>query len=120
MRKDLGGVEIAPSFIIVFYDDDGIYKASYEGVAEIREALSRGRIQAVIKEFMERRMKLKLAEHLAGQLAAHVLGARLRQARSEYEDRMKKTLEERKKLREKEEHEEKVVWREEYVKLWVG
>ena len=52
-----------------------------------------GQFKIVIKEFMDRRVKLKLAERLATSLANQVntqMNDRERRIRQEYEDRMRK------------------------------
>ena len=51
-----------------------MYRAKYEGELEIKQTLGSGRIKGVIKEFIERRVKLKLVEHVAEELSTAVAG----------------------------------------------
>ena len=41
LREDLGGVQYVPTFLVVFFGDDGTYRAKYERIQPIREALER-------------------------------------------------------------------------------
>ena len=36
MRSDLGGVRFTPTILVVFYGDNGISRAKYEGRAEVQ------------------------------------------------------------------------------------
>ena len=54
-----------------------------------------GRIKAIIKEFIERRVKLKLAEHVAEELADAVkteISEKERRIRDEYESKMRRCV----------------------------
>ena len=75
---------------------------------EVRGALDRGLAQAVIRELVGRRVKLKLAERLAEQLAFAVMGERERRIRTDFEDHMKQMLERRKKEQDEKEAEVQV------------
>ena len=56
----------------MWYGDDKTFIAKFEGNMEIRQALAAGRIKAVIREFIQRRKRMKVAEHLALQLAGRL------------------------------------------------
>lgn len=40
MRADLGGVQYTPSILMVFYGDDSVSRAKFEGTGEIRNGLA--------------------------------------------------------------------------------
>ncbi len=65
-------MQYTPTILIVWYGDDSTFLAKFEGEGEVKVAIRTGRLEAVIKEFIERRVKLKLAEKLAEELAEHV------------------------------------------------
>ena len=58
--------------MLVWFGEGSTYRAKFEGEGEIRQALGTGRLNGVMKEFLDRRVKLKLAEHMAEELATHV------------------------------------------------
>lgn len=110
MRADLGGVQFTPTILMVFYGDGSVQRAKFEGTKEIGEGLNSyafsykikfdswhyppfplfsGRIKAVIKELIDRRVKLKLAERMTEQVITH-LGDRERQIREEYESKLER------------------------------
>ena len=74
MREDLGGVEKVPSILVVFFHDDGLRISQVEGTVEATMAIKSGALSAIIKQNIERRMKLKAAERLAGALLMGVMG----------------------------------------------
>ncbi len=51
-----------------------------------------GRLKNQVKEFMEMRGKLKVIEHVAGEMAQHV-SEKEKQIRMEYEQKMKRLVE---------------------------
>lgn len=86
-------MQYTPTILIVFYAEDKTLRAKFEGEGEVRQGLGSGRIRGVIKEFLERRVKLKLAEHVAEELAEHVASEvteREKRIRQEYEDKMRR------------------------------
>lgn len=107
MRSDLGGVKYTPTILIVFYGDGSVARAKFEGNAEIREI---GRIKGVIKELVDRRVKLKVAEGLAEGLAHHVksqISEKERKMREEYEDKLKREMSEKEEEFKKKDEEKK-------------
>ena len=40
MRADLGGVQFTPTIMMVFYADDSVARAKFEGTAEISNGLA--------------------------------------------------------------------------------
>ena len=93
LRRDLGGVQYTPTILIIFYTDDKTYRAKYEGESEVRQGLGSGRIRGIIKEFLDRRVKVKLAGRMAEELATHVaseMSEREKKIRQEYEDKMRR------------------------------
>ena len=93
LRRDLGGVQYTPTILIMFFADDKTFRAKYEGEAEVRQGLGSGRIRGIIKEFLERRVKVKMAERMAEELATHVattMTEREKKLRQEYEDKMRR------------------------------
>ena len=83
LRESLGGVESTPSWLIVWFGDDKTFIAKFEGNMEIRQALVAGRIKAVLREFIQRRKRMKVAENLALQLAGRLfLGMSLEERRA--------------------------------------
>ena len=74
LREDLGGVEKVPSILVVFFDDGGLRISQVEGVVEATMAIKSGALSAIIRQNIERRMKLKAAERLAGALLMGVMG----------------------------------------------
>lgn len=55
LREDLGGIEYTPTFIFVFFSENGIQRAKYEGTAEIQRGLQTGTMKGVIRELQRRR-----------------------------------------------------------------
>lgn len=111
LREDVGGVRFTPTILVILFDDS-VRIARVEGEDEIRIGLRTGAIERVIKTFIDRRIKLKLSEQLAEELVGHMVSEaerRRRQARLEYEEKLKKEREEmeyKEKEREKQRLEE--------------
>ena len=107
----MGGVRFTPTILVILFDDS-VRIARVEGEDEIRIGLRTGAIERVIKTFIDRRIKLKLSEQLAEELVGHMVSEaerRRRQARLEYEEKLKKEREEmeyKEKQREKQRLEE--------------
>ena len=70
VRKSVGGVDYVPCIVIISFTFDGAKRAKFEGEREIEQAIRRGLIQDVIKEFKERR---ELAKGFEEMLAVEVL-----------------------------------------------
>jgi len=118
LRDDLGGVQYTPSILILFYDDDGIARAKFEGTEEIRKGMATGLLKEVIREFIRRRNRLKASERMAEALAIHVAGMMIsaeqrRRSPSSFEERMRmlekeKESEKQKKRDELKQHEDEI------------
>ena len=106
----MGGVKYAPSILVVFFDDDKVHVIRAEGEEEVKLGLRTGVIERKIKEFIDRRIKLKAVEHLAEQFAGILLASeaerRRHNARAEYEEKLKKEREEMQQREEKRKKEE--------------
>ena len=76
LREDLGDIRFTPTFVFAFFNDDGTQYAKFEGESEIMSAVDSGRIDAVIKELMSRRTKLKMVDGMA-ELAAKMMVMKL-------------------------------------------
>ena len=61
----------------MFFDDENVRIAQVEGAAEVRQAIRSGGLERVIKQYVDRRMKLKIAERLAGALFMGAIAGRL-------------------------------------------
>ena len=75
--------------------DRNVRVAQVEGAAEVRQAIRSGGLERVIKQYVDRRMKLKIAERLAGALFMGAIAgqvARRRQAQLEYEENLRKNM----------------------------
>ncbi|XP_003388321.1 PREDICTED: uncharacterized protein LOC100631577 [Amphimedon queenslandica] len=114
LRQDLGGIRFTPSVVILFFDDDGVRIKKAEGEEEIKMALRIGAFEKIIQDFIDQRMKLKLAEKFAEQLAgamASDIARKRREAALEYEEKLRKEKAEKerkeKEAREKELEEER-------------
>ena len=70
-------MQFTPTILVLWFGADKIYRAKYEGEAEILKGLSNGRMKEIISDFKERRKKLKMTQHLmkevvmSGQLGIH-------------------------------------------------
>lgn len=110
VRKDLGGVETAPTLVIAFFDENGVRIKQVEGEDKIKFGISLGIIENTIKEFLEKRAKIKIAEKMSEHFTELLLGdLEKRKQRQEYEERLKKEahdLEERLKENEQQRKEE--------------
>ena len=92
--------------MVLFYDDDGIARAKFEGTEEITKAKATGILKEVIREFIRRRNRLKVAERMAEALAMQVAGMMIsaeqqRRSRSTFEERMRTLAESKAKESEK-------------------
>jgi len=106
LRDDIGGVQYTPSILILFYDDDGIARAKFEGTEEIRKGMVTGLLKEVIREFIRRRNRLKASERMAEALAIHVAGMMIsaeqrRRSPSSFEERMRMLAEEKESEKQK-------------------
>ncbi len=63
-----------PTITVVFFDDGGLRVMQVEGAMEATKAIKSGAIEAIIKQFVDRRRKLKITERLAGALLLGVVG----------------------------------------------
>lgn len=110
MREDLGGVETAPTLVIAFFDVAGVRIKQVEGEDRIKLGIRLGIIEDTIKEFLDKRAKIKVAEKMSEHLTELLMGdLEKRKQRQEYEDRLKKEardLEERLKESEQQRKEE--------------
>ena len=86
-------MQYIPTIVIVFFGDDDVYTKKAEGEEEIRLALRVGAFEKIIKDYIEKRIGLKLAERLAGAVADDIARQR-RQASIEYEQKLKKEKDE--------------------------
>jgi hypothetical protein len=86
-----------PTIAVVFFPDDGTAIKSVEGEEGIRIALRTGTFHKAIKEFIDQRMKLKLAERMAEQLAG-AIAVNMMVRRQQY---LKELAEEKKRLEAK-------------------
>ena len=114
MRKDLGGVDIAPTLIIAFFDDDRVHIKQVNGEDKICLGIRSGAIEGTIKEFVDQRMKLKLAERLTEELAGVFVGdlkaeRQKKEAQLEYEKKLKQDMERREKERLENERRQRVI-----------
>ena len=121
VRDDLGGVQYTPTILVLFYDDDGIARAKFEGTEEIRKAMATGILKEVIREFIRRRNRLKVAERMAEALAMQVAGMMIsaeqqRRSRSTFEERMRALAETKTKESEKQKKVPKISMR----RNWIG
>lgn len=91
----------------MFFDDTNVRTTKIEGEAEIGLALKTGAVHRVIKEYVEKRMKLKVAERIAQDFMRGAVAnerERLkRQAQMEYERKLKEQMERKELTRQKEE-----------------
>ena len=69
LRRDLGGVECTPTVLVVLFERQRKKIAQIEGVDKIRGAIRSGAAEALISAFMEERVKLRMADRLAEQMA---------------------------------------------------
>ena len=97
LRRDLGGIRFTPTIAIVFFDDD-VRITKVEGENEIIFGLRTGAIHRVIKEYIDQKVKLKIAEQIAEQLFKGAivgeLEKRKRQAQLDYEQKLQAEREE--------------------------
>jgi len=113
-------VQYTPSILILFYDDDGIARAKFEGTEEIRKGMATGLLKEVIREFIRRRNRLKASERVAEALAMHVAGMMIsaeqqRRSRSGFEERMRTLAEAKEKEKESEKMKKVCAWERAHV-----
>lgn len=109
MRRELGGVQYTPAFLIVSFLEDRGEIRRYEGSLEVRAAFETGKLRRDFEECLERRARLRVAEDLAERLASG-LAAAVQARRREEEERAKETDEQR---RAREAQERAKRWEEE-------
>lgn len=84
--------------IIAFFDDDDVRIKKAEGEEEIKLALRIGAFEKIIKDFIDQRVKIKVAEklveHLVAGAVADDLARKRREASLEYEQKLKREREE--------------------------
>ena len=90
-------MRFTPSILLVFFGDK-VHVIRAEGEDEVKLGLRTGAIHRKIKEYIDMRIKHKAAEHLAERFAEALLSSeaerRRRNARAEYEEKLKKEKEE--------------------------
>ena len=83
LRRELGGVQYTPSFLIVSFLEDRGEIRRYEGNLEVRAALQSGKLQKDFDECLQRRARIRVAENLAERLAAGLAAAMARRKQQE-------------------------------------
>ena len=109
MRRELGGVQYTPSFLIVSFLEDRGEIRRYEGSLEVRAAFETGKLRKDFEECLERRARIRVAEDLAERLASG-LAAAMQERRKQEEAKAKETAEQR---RAREAREQAKRWEEE-------
>lgn len=99
MRRELGGVQYTPSFLIVSFLEDRGEIRRYEGTLEVKVALDTGKLQKDFDECLERRARLRVAENLAERLAAGLAAAMARRGQ-QVKPEAKQTSAEQQRLRD--------------------
>lgn len=103
LRNDLGGIEYAPTILnLSFLEDGKVTLQKYEGFQEIVAAFNSGRYRRTLEDWVEKKIKRKVAEKMAeGVAGAFVEAAKEREdrLRREYEEKLRQQREE---LRRKE------------------
>ena len=94
LRRELGGVEYTPSFLIVSFLEDRGEIRRCEGSLEVRTAFETGKIRRDFEECLERRARIRVAENLAERLASG-LAAAMQARRKQEEERANETAEQR-------------------------
>ena len=94
LRRELGGVQYTPSFLIVSFLEDRGEIRRYEGNLEVRAAFETGKVRRDFEECLERRARIRVAENLAERLAAGMAAA-MEARRQREEERAKETPEQR-------------------------
>lgn len=94
MRRELGGVQYTPSFLIVSFLEDRGEIRRYEGSLEVISAFETGKLRRDFEECLERRARLRVAEDLAERLTSG-LAAAMRNKEREEEARARETVEQR-------------------------
>lgn len=83
LRRELGGVQYTPTFLIVSFLEDRGEIRQYEGTLEVEAALKAGKLRKDFEECLERRARLRVAEDLAERLASGLSAARARRKQEE-------------------------------------
>ena len=112
LRRELGGVQYTPSFLVVSFLEDRGEIRRYEGSLEVRAAFETGKLRKDFDECLERRARLRGAENLAERLAAG-LAAAVEERRKQEEAKARETAEQR---RAREAQEQVKRWEEEKEK----
>ena len=93
LRQDLHGIRFTPTIIVVFFDDSDVRTTKIEGEDDIRMGIGTGAIHRVIKQYIDQKMKLKMAERFAEELfkgaVASEMERRKKQAQLEYEKKLR-------------------------------
>lgn len=93
----MGDLQSCPTIVAVLFTDDGHVVKGVEGEDGIRRAIRTNMIHQVIKDLIGERIKLKIAEKMAEQLAGVFVAGivmRRRQAALEYSEKLKEEKEE--------------------------
>ncbi len=89
-----------PTVVIVFFDDDNVRTVHVEGEDEILLAIRTRAMHRAIKEYIDKKVKLKMAEQLAEQLFKGAIASEMeKRKRQEYD---KKLMIEREEMERKE------------------
>lgn len=90
---------------MVFFDDRNVRTTKIEGEADIDLALKTGAIHRVVKEYVEKRVELKVTERIAQDFmrGASARQRLKREAEIEYERKLKEEMERKELVRQKEE-----------------
>ena len=94
----MGDIKYSPTIVAVFFADDGTEIRKAEGEENIRMAIRSGVIHRGIKDFIDKRIKLKIVEKMAERLLVGAIASglmvRRRQSGDEYNEKLKKEMEE--------------------------
>ncbi len=60
--------------MVVFFDDNTLRISQVEGAVEATAAIKSGALESIIKQNMERKVRLKMTERLAGALLLGAVG----------------------------------------------
>ena len=78
-----------PTVVVVFFDDDNVRTAHVEGEDEILLAIRTRAMHRAIKEYIDKKVKLKMAEQLAEQLFKGAIASEMeKRKRQEYENKL--------------------------------
>lgn len=94
MREELGDLKCCPTIVAVLFTDEGRIIRGVEGEDAIRRAIRTKAFHQVIKDLIDKRIKLKIAERMAERLAGVVVAGMLLKHRQEYNEKLKEEKEE--------------------------